>query len=74
LPIPVHLRVHVRVAVDKSRGHDQAVGVDGSLRGGPNSADLNDPAVRDTYVGAIPPHAGTVDDRAVADDEVQGHG
>jgi hypothetical protein len=59
----------VHVGVDASGDHQQAGGVD--LPGaGHGPADLGDPAARDTHVGLLPVTGRN--DRAVADDKVQG--
>ncbi len=73
LAIPVHLRVHVRVAIDEAGRHDQAVRVDAALRRRPNAADLDDAPIRNADIGAVATHARAIDDGAVANDEIQ-HG
>ena len=73
-PVPRHLRVHVRVSVDESRRDDQALGVDGVLGRAPDASQLDDAAVRDADVAAITRRARAVDDRPVANQEIETHG
>ena len=74
MPVPGHLRVHVGVAVDEARRDDQAVGVDRALGRRADAADLDDPAMLDADVGAIARGARAVDDRPVANQQIQTHG
>ncbi len=71
--IPRHLRVHVGVAVDEARRHDQAVGIDRARRGRRDAADLDDAAVLDADIGGEARLARAVDDGAAADEEIEGH-
>ena len=74
LRIPGHLTVVVGMDVDPARGHDRPVGIDLSVRRARLAAHLGDHAVVDGEVAGEAVGAGAVDDRAVADDEVMGHG
>jgi hypothetical protein len=71
--IPGDLRVHVGVAVDESRRHDQAVGVERAPCRTGDSADFDDAAVLDANVGAKARFAGAVDQRAATNEKVEGH-
>src|SRR5581483_8691200 len=72
--VPEHLRVHVGVAVDEPGGHGVALGID--LLGAPlaDAPDGGDPPVPDADVGPVAGQPRAVDDCAVADDDVIGHG
>src|SRR2546425_9596073 len=72
--VPGHLSVHMGVAVDEARRGDQAVGVERALRHRSDAPDLDDPAVLDSDVTAIARGARAVDDRSVADQQIQTHG
>ena len=73
--VPADLRVVVRVRVDEAGGDDQVGRVDdpagGALR---ELADRRDLSVRDRDVGVARRRAGAVDQLAVLDEEVVGHG
>jgi len=71
--IPRHLRIHVGVAVDEARRHDQAVGIDRASGCRLDAAQLDDAAVLDADVGGETRLAGAVDDSAAADEEIEGH-
>jgi hypothetical protein len=71
--IPCRLPIEVRVDVDESRRHHQAVGIDRPVRGPVDSPDLHDEAVLDGDVGSHGIGAGAVDDGSAANDEVVGH-
>ncbi len=60
------------VTVDEARRHDQAVRID-RARGRAHLADLDDATVLDADIGAIARLAGSVDDAAAADDEIECH-
>ena len=72
--VPEDLRVHVGVAVDEARRHHVTLGIERLLGGRGDAADLGDLSVLDADVAAITRQAGTVDDHAVLDDEVECHG
>ncbi len=72
--IPEQLRVVVRVEVDESGRHHQAIGVE---RAGCNLidvADLHDASVGDRDVGSAPRCTRAVHDGAVLDEEIDAHG
>src|SRR5581483_10841568 len=72
--IPEDLRIHVGMAVDEAGRDDVAFGVERLLRrGAVQAADLGDPAVLDADIGAKARQSGTVDQRAVLDDQVECH-
>ena len=72
--IPEHLGVHVGVTVHEARRDDVPFRIDGLLRTLLEAANRRDAAVRDSDIRAEPRCAGTVDDRAVRDQKVVGHG
>ena len=74
--VPVKLGVVVGMEVDGARRHDTSAGIELGGGAGRNvSADLGDPSILDSQVGAVAGHAGPFDDRAAADYEViLGHG
>src|SRR5262249_34816924 len=71
--VPRDLRVHVGVAVDESRSHDESLGVDGSLGHRPDAPDLDDPAVAHAHVTPVARRTRAVDDGAVLDQELERH-
>ena len=71
--IPGDLRVHMGMAVDEARRHDQAVGVDGAVGGRRDAADLDDAAVPDADIGGEARLSGAVDDGAATNEKIEGH-
>jgi hypothetical protein len=71
--IPEDLGVHVRVTVDKARRDDLPIGVDHLTGGLADPPDGRDPAVTNRDVGPIAGQSGSVDHRAVLDDQVVRH-
>ena len=71
--IPEVLGVHVRVAIDEPRRDHVTVGVDDRARGLSNTTERRDVAVTDRHVGAVAGKSGSVDHRAVLDDQVVRH-
>ena len=67
----MELRVVVRVDVDESGCHEQAVGVDDPRGASVEPTDPGDAAVADRDVGGARRRAGAVDDRPAADQEVK---
>ena len=73
--VPRGQAVVVGVDVDEARHDERTVGVDdacATVGGGVDLADLDDASTRDRDVGRAGRCAGSVDDRATADDEVVG--
>ena len=70
--VPQDLRVVVRVDVDEPRRDDAARRVDLARRGHA-VADLDDPAVGDTDVGAPRRRPGPVDDRTSTNGDLRVH-
>src|SRR5215472_10694782 len=69
--IPPNLRVVMSVQIDETRSYDQAVPVDGFFGEAVRAAaDLSNFAVLDPYIGAIPWHAGAVDDRTAFNQDI----
>jgi len=64
----------VGVAIDEARRDDQAVRIDGALGHRSDASDLDDPAVLDADVPTIARGARAVDDRPLANDQIQPHG
>ena len=73
-PVPRDLRIHVRVAVDEARRDDQAVGVDRALGDRGHASDLDDAPAGDSHVAAVAGGTRAIDDRSVADQEIESHG
>src|SRR5882672_4031085 len=71
--IPEDLRVHVGVSVHEARRHHLAVGVEDLTRGLTNAADGRDASVSHRDIAPIAGEAGSVDHRAVLDQQVVGH-
>ena len=72
--IPEHLRVHMSVAVDKTRRYNMAFRVNRILGGfASNHTNFGDFAIFHTDVTAIAGAAGTVDNHAVFDNQIVAH-
>ena len=72
--VPGDLRVVMAMVVDKARRHDEALGIDGACRRPRQFADLDDLAVLDPDIAAERRRARAVDDAAVLDQQIVGHG
>ena len=71
--IPEDLGVEVRVAVDESRRHEEARGIDLLVTSLLDAPDGGHPPARDPHVGTGARGAGAVDDGAAPDHQVVGH-
>src|SRR5690242_17602284 len=63
----------MRVRIDETRRHHQAVGIDGAFGAVLDLADLGDLAVRDRDIGPVALRAAAIDHGAVLDDEIVAH-
>lgn len=68
--VPIHLRVHVGMNVDKARGHDVSGGVDFLSSSLTDDANGGDAALGNAHVGTRPRASRAVDDRRITDDEI----
>src|SRR5205807_8432751 len=71
--VPEDLRIHVRVAVDEAGRHDPAIGVDDLARRFADATDGRDAPVTNGDVGSVAGKSGSVDHRAVLDQQVIRH-
>jgi len=71
--VPSDLGIVMAVIVDKAWRHDPAIGVDRTLGGAAQFADLGDLAVPDPDIAAERRHPRPVDDAAVTDQQIIRH-
>jgi hypothetical protein len=71
--VPEHLRVHVRMAIDKPGCDDEAFGIDLAPACAIDPPDGNDRRTADADICAIAREPRPIDDHSAAHDEVVGH-